>query len=368
MRIGLLLARPTQFEGPFFRHASATGGADLTVLYVHADSAYDPELGRTVAWGIDLLGGYAHKVLPASGCLQWLWRELRRERYDWLIINGYTTWPYLAALAIARARGIKTGLRIDSVLFNASGWRRQTMKRSVIGALSLLYDRFFATGSLARDYLIRFGVEPARIALFPYTVDTRFFHAQAERGRTESAALRRRLGIPGDARVVLAVTKFSQREAPWDLLRALEGLDLWTVVVGDGELGGALRAYATAHGLRQLVFPGYVPYAELASYYAMANIFVHAAANEPWGVSVHEAIACGLPVVASSRVGAAYDLIRPGRNGYIYESGDATALRARLSASIDELGAAQVGEANGEVLARWNYDTTWRGLLEAVGA
>jgi glycosyltransferase involved in cell wall biosynthesis len=371
VKIGFLLGRPTQFEGPFFRHASAAGGADLTVLYLSAGDpagTYDPELGRKVAWGIDLLSGYSHKLVPSNARFRWLAHELRRERYDWLIINGYTTWPYLAALAIARVRGIKTGLRIDSVLFNASGWRRQAMKRGVIGGLSSLYDRFFATGSLAREYLLRFGVEPARMALFPYTVDTKFFSAEAARGRAERVAFRQRLGIPGDAQVVLAVAKFNQREAPWDLLRALEGLDLWTVVVGDGELDRALRAHATAHGLRQLVFPGYVPYAELPSYYAMADVFVHAATNEPWGVSVHEAIACGLPVVASSRVGAAYDLVRPGRNGYIYESGDAAALRARLSATIHELGAAQVREANGEVLARWNYDATWSGLLEAVGA
>jgi glycosyltransferase involved in cell wall biosynthesis len=179
--------------------------------------------------------------------------------------------------------------------------------------------------------------------------------------------LRERLGIPAQACVVLAVAKFNPREAPWDLFDALDGLerpDVWAVIVGDGELRGALEA----RGPKQVVFTGYVPYAELVSYYAMADVFVHAAANEPWGVSVHEAIACGLPVVASSKVGAAYDLIREGRNGFMYQAGNGGALRSRLTAVIDDLDAAQLAAANREVLARWNYDRAWSDILEAVNA
>ena len=45
-------------------------------------------------------------------------------------------------------------------------------------------------------------------------------------------------------------------------------------------------------------------------------------------MSVAEALACGLPVLASSRVGAARDLLAPGRNGWVYPAGDA-AVRIR---------------------------------------
>jgi glycosyltransferase involved in cell wall biosynthesis len=374
MRLGFLFGRPTQFEGPFFRHAGSSGTVPFTVLYVTADAAssvYDAELGRTVAWGIDLLDGYAHKTLPRRGRLRWLWRELRRERYDWLIINGYTSWPYLAALVIARMRGIRTGLRIDSVLYNAAGWRRRAVKRVVIAVLSRLHDLFFATGTLTREYLMHFGVDATRIAPFPYTVDTAWFSAHAERRRAERAVLRRHLGIPEAARIVLAIAKFNPREAPWDLLDALEGLqreDVWTVLVGDGELRDALQQHVAAHGLPRVVFTGYVPYAELVGYYAMADLFVHAAANEPWGVSVHEAIACGLPVVASSRVGAAVDLVRQGRNGFVYPWGDGGKLRACLAAAFDTLERVQVNRANSEVLERWNYAAAWNDILDAVRA
>jgi len=370
-RIGFLLGQPTQFDAPFFRHAQASGKAALTVLYVKADassSVHDPELGRRVDWGFDLFSGYAHKTLPASGRLGWLWNELRAERYDWLVINGYTTLPYLAALAIARLRGIRTALRIDSVLFNAGGWRRQAMKRMVMAVLSAGFERFFATGTLAREYLLHFGIEPGRISLFPYCVDAENFSASSLKMQSTQVALRERLGVPAAAKVVLAVAKMNAREAPWDLLGALEGLerpDLWTVLVGDGPDLVSFQSRVKAKNLARVVFAGYVPYAELAGCYAMADVFVHAAADEPWGVSVHEAIACGLPVVASSRVGAARDLVLEGRNGFVYAWGDAAALRAKLAATIDTLDSATVNDANREVLARWNYARTWDGILEA---
>jgi len=370
-RIGFLFGKPTQFEAPFFRYAQSTGERALKVIYLDAHNAStfeDAELGRRIDWGIDLYSGYEHASVPARGKLNWFRDELRPDSYGWLVINGYTAPPYLMAFAVARLRGIRTALRIDSVLFNAAGFRRRGTKRLVMAALARSFDKFLATGTLAREYLLHFGVSPERIAQFPYVVDAERFAGEAKALEPERAAMRRSLRVPADARVVLVVAKMNAREAPWDLLGALEGLDrpdLWTVLVGDGEELPALRSRIESRGLKRMVLAGYVPYRELPRFYAMADLFVHAAANEPWGVSVHEAIASGLPVIASSCVGAARDLVLPGRNGFVYASGDAVELRERLTATIDRLDAETIARANGEVLARWNYAETWKDLLEA---
>jgi glycosyltransferase involved in cell wall biosynthesis len=91
---------------------------------------------------------------------------------------------------------------------------------------------------------------------------------------------------------------------------------------------------------------------------------VHAAQEERWGVSVAEALACGLPAVASSRVGAAADLLVASRNGWTYPSGDPAALahHARQALALDR---AAVAAASREVLARWDYAASWRHLLDA---
>ncbi len=52
--------------------------------------------------------------------------------------------------------------------------------------------------------------------------------------------------------------------------------------------------------------------------------------NEPWGLAVNEAMACGLPAVCSTGVGCAADLVRPGETGWTYPLGDIETLTSQL--------------------------------------
>ena len=112
-------------------------------------------------------------------------------------------------------------------------------------------------------------------------------------------------------------------------------------------------------------FLGYVPYGELPALYAAADLFVHPVQEERWGVSVAEALACGLPVVTSSRVGAAHDLVIAGRNGGVYPAGDPRALARRVEEAL-ALDPATVAAASRAVLAHWDYPAAWRSLQEAA--
>ncbi|HYG61648.1 MAG TPA: glycosyltransferase, partial [Thermoanaerobaculia bacterium] len=95
------------------------------------------------------------------------------------------------------------------------------------------------------------------------------------------------------------------------------------------------------------------------------DVFIHPAREERWGVSVAEALACGLPVIASSRVGAARDLLTAGRNGFVYQAGDDAELARRLDDAL-RLSPDSVRDENRAILARWDYAATWQGILRAA--
>jgi glycosyltransferase involved in cell wall biosynthesis len=368
LKIAFLVERPTQFEAPFYRYAAGTGGGELLVLFTEPKPAappFDPELGREIHWGIDLLGGYPYDVLPSRGRARWL-RE-RLAGCDLLITNGYTRRLYLLAAAIARRGGVPTGLRLDSVLFAASPARRRAKRLLVSGLLARAYDLFFGVGTLTLDYLRACGVPPERTALFPYAVDVEHFRAGSRLTAEARRAARERLGVSPDAKLVLSLTKFNPREAPWDLVHALPRLPdgVTLVLAGAGPEREALESLAAELAPGRVRFPGYVPYSALPEFYAAADVFVHPAREERWGVSVQEALACSLPVVASSRVGAAHDLVLPGRNGELYEAGDWEGLACRLAQAL-ALDPAGVRAENDRVLAAWDYAAAWRGLLEAA--
>jgi glycosyltransferase involved in cell wall biosynthesis len=375
LRIAFLVERPTQFEAPFYRFAAQHGGGELVVLFTEPEPAaapFDPELGREVSWGIDLLGGYAYEVLPPRGRAGWLRQRLTEDSgkgaFDLLVTNGYTRRPYLLAAAIARRAGVPTALRLDSVPFGDSVARRQAKRFLVSGLLARAYDLFLGVGTLTLEYLRACGVAPERTGLFPYAVDVEHFREGSRLTSEERRALRARLGLAPDATVVLSLAKFNPREAPWDLLRAFARLPQdgpTLVLAGDGPQRADLEAQAAELAPGRVRIPGYVPYPNLPALYAAADLFVHPAQEERWGVSVAEALACGLPVVASTRVGAAYDLVLAGRNGALYQAGDAESLARQVREAL-ALPPAAVRAENERVLAAWDYAATWRGLLAAA--
>jgi len=370
VRIVFLVERPTQFEAPFYRFAARDPRHELRVLFTGGDAGrpvFDPELGTSVSWGIDLLGGYPSEVCPPAGAEAWLAARLGRERCDLAIANGYTQPLYRLGTRLAKRAGTPTALRLDSVLFGGSPLRDLAKRLLFALYMKRMYDLFFGVGSLTLDYLRAFGVPAERTGLFPYAVDVEDFRARSRLSAPERAAVRDRLGVPAGARVVLSLAKLAPREAPWDLLRAFARLrqeapeDLWLMLAGDGPQRPALEREAGA----RVVFPGYVPYPELPALYAAADLFVHPAREERWGVSVQEALACGLPVIASSRVGAAFDLVEPGGNGFLYAAGDDGELAARIGDAL-ALPAGRVRETSAAVLARWDYAAAWQGLLAAA--
>jgi glycosyltransferase involved in cell wall biosynthesis len=369
LKIAFLVERPTQFEAPFYRFAARDAEHEFRVLFTGRDVAepvFDPELGKPVVWGIDLLGGYPHEVCPRENADGWLTERLTSERCDLLIANGYTQPLYRLGTRIAKKAGVATALRLDSVLWDAS-WHRNLAKRILFATyMKRTYDLFLGVGSLTLDYLRAFGVPRERTGLFPYAVDVESFAERSRLSADERAAFRERLGVPAEARVVLGLAKFNQREAPWDLLRAfarVQDPDVWLVLAGDGPARPALEG--AAGRLPRVRFPGYVPYPDLPALYAASDLFVHPAREERWGVSVQEALACGLPVVASSRVGAGYDLIEVGENGFVYPAGDGEMLAHRIGEAL-ALDRQRARQRSAAILARWDYAATWRNLLRAA--
>ncbi len=369
MKIAFLVERPTQFEAPFYRFAARDPEHEFRVLFTGrgvAEPVFDPELGVPVAWGIDLLGGYPQEVCPREGADRWLAERLRSERCDLLIANGYTQPLYRLGARIAKRAGVATALRLDSVLWDSS-WTRSLAKRILFATyMKRTYDLFLGVGSLTLDYLRAFGVPRERTGLFPYAVDVESFAERSQIPPSERAAFRERLGVPAEARVILGLAKFNEREAPWDLLRAfarVQDPDVWLVLAGDGPARPALEG--SAGRLSRVRLPGYVPYPDLPALYAASDLFVHSARGERWGVSVQEALACGLPVVASSRVGAGYDLIEVGGNGFVYPAGDDALLAHRIGEAL-ALDPERAKQRSASILSRWDYAAVWRNLLRAV--
>lgn len=122
-------------------------------------------------------------------------------------------------------------------------------------------------------------------------------------------ALRRELGIPEEAFVVLYAAEFSARKDQATLLRALTLLPPWIVLLlpGEGELLEDCRALAKELGVADRVrFPGHVD--GMSGWYAAADGAVSASRSEGLPFNLMEAMYLGLPV-AATRVKGHTDLL-----------------------------------------------------------
>ncbi len=76
----------------------------------------------------------------------------------------------------------------------------------------------------------------------------------------------------------------------------------------------------------------------LLNAYAAADVFVLPSTFEPWGLVVNEAMAAGLPVIASAAVGCADDLIVDGETGVLIEAGSSSELATSMARLADDIG------------------------------
>lgn len=330
--------------------------------------------GRWRKWGL---------VLTA------LWPLVRmRGRFDVAVVSGYRILGVPGVLATRLGHGACI-LKADSTGEMSGEFYRPGLAklrltlRSVPVRIALRLrnwllrraEGFVAISAEIANELRDGGVPEERVFLVPNGVDmTRFRPARP----AERDSLRARLGLPPGPLVTYTGRLVSYKGLPlllsvWESLVA-EGTRGTLVLVGPGgaDMHGCedeLRAYVAAAGLEGSVrFTGAVDNVE--DYLRASDIFVFPTENEAFGVSLIEAMACGLPSVATP-VGGIPDFLVHGVNGLMVEPGSGPELRDALSLLLSapdgrahELGAA----ARASVVARFSEDAVADGYLAVFGS
>jgi glycosyltransferase involved in cell wall biosynthesis len=180
--------------------------------------------------------------------------------------------------------------------------------------------------------------------------------------------LRQQFGATGRYPVLGTVARF----IPWkgyahivDAARAIverhpEALFLFC---GMGEQQEHIRQLVKAAELDEhVVFTGWVERSEMASFYGILDVYLHAATLEPFGLVYAEAMMNGVPVV-STRTGAALDAIEDGRNGILVNQADGKELAEGVE-RLMRMDLKAVGEAGrATALRMFPFDVMWEGTM-----
>ena len=293
-----------------------------------------------------------------DGLAGWRLRRLvRREYYDLVHFHtarAHALSPWLHALPVRRL----VTRRMDYPI--KTGWWSRLLYGNQV-------DMIIAISSGVAAALGTAPVSDRPVRIIPSGIDTTQFRPTAAQRR----AMRRQYGLGEDTTVILMAGALTQRKSPHTLIEAAAPLhsyrqqgqsaeqtgqarSLHYLVCGDGPLRQELEARVRALGLASVFhFAGFCR--DVPAYLAAADIFVHTPVWEGLGVAVIEALAAGLPVVAS-RVGGIPELITDGETGLLIPAQDPSALRKALLQCVHRPDWAKTLGTQGQTKVRTYFD------------
>ncbi|HET7548050.1 MAG TPA: glycosyltransferase [Usitatibacter sp.] len=371
-RIAALVHRIGPYHDARFR-ALARRADVVVVEYSAVDDTY--------AWDRVSVDGYRVERLfvdadvatqPAREVRTRMRMALAASAPEVVAIPGWSDRASLAALDWCRRTGTPTVVMSET---NRHDARRGRWKEWVKSRIVRQFDAALVGGTPHAEYAVALGQPRERVFRGYDVVDNAYFARAGDAAKEDAPRVRERYRLP--ERYFLASSRFIPKKnlerllAAYGRYAARAAPDPWhLVLLGDGELRGAIEARVAAAGLRARVhLPGFVQYGDLPAYYGLASAFVHASTVEQWGLVVNEAMAAGLPVLVSSRCGCSADLVRPEVNGFRFDPFDVDALAARMAQLAgDEYDLGAMGRASREIIAGFGPDSFAENLTAAAHA
>jgi len=179
-------------------------------------------------------------------------------------------------------------------------------------------------------------VDTRRLLHISGGVDTDWFQPLDDR-----RAARDELGYPAACKLLLTVRNLEPRTGVDNLIATVGELartrrDFLLLVAGHGPLREKIAAQVATLGISDVVtLLGFVPEAELARLYAVADLYVQPDTDlQGFGLPIVEAMACGTPVLATP-IGGALDILQPIDSSLLFTSTNTGTMAQELGAVLD---------------------------------
>ena len=259
-------------------------------------------------------------------------RQLRQDRSFDVVLCGHINLLPLAWLA---SRLFKVPLIL--MIYGIDAW--QPTRSLLANRLAHRVDWVVSISDITAEKFrgwVKAG--PQQLLVLPNAIHTEWYGPGAK-----NPALLQRYQLEGKTVLMtlgrlVSAERYKGFDEVLDILPTLASVNpnLAYLIVGDGSDRGRLEAKTRALGLAdRVVFAGLVPEAEKADHYRLADAYIMASRGEGFGFVLLEAMACGVPVVASKLDGGR-EAVRDGQLGMLVDPGDADGLKRAILATLEQ--------------------------------
>lgn len=344
-KLAIITTHPIQYNAPLFQLLSQRNRIQVKIFYTWSQAqkeVYDPGFGQTRTWDIPLLEGYEYTFVentasrPGSHHFRGirnptLVQEIQQWQADAILVFGWSFFSHLKCMRYFKNK-IPVLFRGDSTLLDEQPGVKTALRRLLLRWIYRSVDKVLFVGINNRAYYLAHGVTEDQLVYAPHAIDNQRFGDK--NGRAEWKLTREALGLDSNAFVVLFAGKLEEKKDPFFLLTLagkLKQPDIRFVLVGNGPLEETLKEKA-AHDKRIYFLP-FQNQSQMPAVYRLANVFIlpSKGPGETWGLAANEAMASGIPVVLSEKVGGAADLVCDDLNGLVFKRNDSETVVSFLS-------------------------------------
>jgi glycosyltransferase involved in cell wall biosynthesis len=379
-KLAILTSHPIQYNAPLFKLLAQDNRIFVKVFYTLGKESFDfidPGFGKAISWDIPLLEGYDYKFvrnishIPTSSAFNGIINptligEIEKFGATDILIYGWSFSSHLRAMRYFKNKA-RIYFRGDSTLLDEKLGLKSLLRRLCLTWVYRHIDVALYVGSNNKDYFLKHGIKETALKFAPHAIDNaRFSNNQYESSALE---LKHELGITENNKVFIFCGKFEWKKNPLLLVRAFNKLhisDVVLVMVGNGPLEEEVKKEAKNNP--NIKFLPFQNQSMMPSIYRIGDVVVLPSVTETWGLSVNEAMACGRAIITSDKVGCAINLIQPGKNGFIFKSGDLDDLISSMTilGTKSKADLKKIGDVSNNIINKWTFEATASGLIDLI--
>ena len=386
-KLAYFVSHPIQYQAPMLKELSNHPEIELTVFFqsdISLKEYEDAGFGVKVKWDVNLLDGYQYKFLNIlkkdnnklgffRPIVSGVYSAIKSEDWSAVWFHGYNHHSIIWAVFLCKILNIPFFMRMEANLnFSPKGrWIKDQLINFIVkNAAGLLY-----IGKDNMDYYLSYEADERKLFSMPYTVNNEFFQNLSNELKFKVDDEKKKLGLDKSLPIILYASKFIKRKNPVKLLEAFAKIaqdenppKAYLLYIGSGEdkvlLENRIKELGWGENVKLL---GFKNQSELPLYISMCDVFVLPSNKEPYGLIVNEVLNCAKPVITTTEVGAAKDLIIHGENGFIYKPEDIDSLAMYLKMFIqDRALSISMGKKSINIINEWSYKYNVNGIYEAL--
>lgn len=241
-------------------------------------------------------------------------KHLKNNKYDLIIMNGYSKIPELLAIKYLKKNNIPYGLYINGgIIHKESKWKENFKRKHIEGA-----SFYMSPDEKSNEYLVYYGADKSRIYNYPYATIYENQILKEKLSPKDKEALKEKLGVPYK-NIYVSCGQLIERKNYMALLRVWCNMpsDSHLLIFGTGKQKSELERFVRDHSLKNVHFLGFKNTHDLFEYYHVAEAFVFPSKEDIYGHVINEALSQGLPIVINNTVNSGLHLIKDGFNGFV---------------------------------------------------